>query len=149
MTTKVMETNTVQGLDQEALGKSVDLRSDTLTRPTPEMRAAMSAAGIMNCDGATVNRTSGRNLSASHITAGAVDPANERWWRTRRIPVGSEGLLESELMPIKVGQGAVGIVCATGTSSVKQGDPLGEGTVEQPLAILPMQVDGQTVGGGH
>ena len=46
MTTKVMETNTVQGLDQEALRKSVDLRSDTLTRPTPEMRAAMAAAEV-------------------------------------------------------------------------------------------------------
>jgi threonine aldolase len=46
MTTKVMETNTVQGLDQEALRKSVDLRSDTLTRPIPEMRAAMAAAEV-------------------------------------------------------------------------------------------------------
>ena len=46
MNTKVMETNTVQGLDQEALRKSVDLRSDTLTRPTPEMRAAMAAAEV-------------------------------------------------------------------------------------------------------
>jgi threonine aldolase len=46
MTSKVMETNTVQGLDQEALRKSVDLRSDTLTRPTTEMRAAMAAAEV-------------------------------------------------------------------------------------------------------
>jgi threonine aldolase len=46
MTTKTMETNTVQGLDQEALRKSVDLRSDTLTRPTPEMRQAMAAAEV-------------------------------------------------------------------------------------------------------
>jgi hypothetical protein len=64
----------------------------------------------------------------------------------RAIPVGSEGLLESELLPIEVGQGAVGSVCATGVSSVKQGNPLGDGTVQEPLAILPMQVDGQTVG---
>src|SRR6202047_3922583 len=46
MTTKVMEANTVQGLDQEALRKSVDLRSDTVTRPTPGMRAAMQAAEV-------------------------------------------------------------------------------------------------------
>jgi threonine aldolase len=46
MTTKTMETNTVQGLDQEALRKAVDLRSDTLTRPTPEMRQAMATAEV-------------------------------------------------------------------------------------------------------
>jgi threonine aldolase len=41
-----METNTVQNLDQDALRNSVDLRSDTLTRPTPEMRQAMAAAEV-------------------------------------------------------------------------------------------------------
>src|SRR5277367_362139 len=46
MNSKTMETNTVQGLDQDALRKSVDLRSDTLTRPTPEMRQAMAAAEV-------------------------------------------------------------------------------------------------------
>jgi threonine aldolase len=46
MTTKTIETNTVQGLDQEALRKAVDLRSDTLTRPTPEMRQAMANAEV-------------------------------------------------------------------------------------------------------
>src|SRR5277367_3338825 len=46
MNSKTMETNTVQGLDQDALRKSVDLRSDTLTRPTPEMRQAMAAADV-------------------------------------------------------------------------------------------------------
>jgi threonine aldolase len=46
MSTKTMETNTVQGLDQDALRKAVDLRSDTLTRPTPEMRAAMAGAEV-------------------------------------------------------------------------------------------------------
>ncbi len=65
---------------------------------------------------------------------------------TQAIPVGSEGLLEHELKPVIVGQGAVGTVCATGVSSVRQGDPPGAGTVDDPLAVLPMQVDGQTVG---
>jgi threonine aldolase len=46
MTVKTMETNTVQGLDQESLRKAVDLRSDTLTRPTHEMRQAMAAAEV-------------------------------------------------------------------------------------------------------
>src|SRR5277367_5243068 len=46
MNTKTMETNTVQGLDQEALRKAVDLRSDTLTRPTLEMRQAMASAEV-------------------------------------------------------------------------------------------------------
>jgi threonine aldolase len=46
MSTKAMETNTVQNLDPEALRHSVDLRSDTLTRPTPEMRQAMAAAEV-------------------------------------------------------------------------------------------------------
>jgi threonine aldolase len=46
MNTKTMETNTVQGLEPEALRNAVDLRSDTLTRPTPEMRAAMASAEV-------------------------------------------------------------------------------------------------------
>jgi len=46
MNTKTMETNTVQGLDQGALRHAVDLRSDTLTRPTPEMRQAMANAEV-------------------------------------------------------------------------------------------------------
>jgi len=41
-----METNTVQGLEQETLRNAVDLRSDTLTRPTPEMRTAMANAEV-------------------------------------------------------------------------------------------------------
>jgi GAF domain-containing protein len=65
---------------------------------------------------------------------------------THAVPVGSEGLLEHELVPVRVGEGAVGTVCATGTSIVRQGDPLGEGSVQEPLAVLPMQVDGHTVG---
>jgi threonine aldolase len=46
MNSKIMETNTVQGLDQEVLRYAVDLRSDTLTRPTPEMRQAMANAEV-------------------------------------------------------------------------------------------------------
>jgi threonine aldolase len=46
MNSKTMETNTVQGLDQDALRRAVDLRSDTLTRPTPEMRQAMANAEV-------------------------------------------------------------------------------------------------------
>jgi hypothetical protein len=65
---------------------------------------------------------------------------------THAIPVGSEGIIESELTPVRVGEGAIGGVCASGVSSVRQGDPLGEGTLQEPLAVLPMLVDGQTVG---
>ena len=65
---------------------------------------------------------------------------------TVAIPVGSEGLAEAELTAVRVGEGAVGAVCANGVSSVRQGDPLGEGSIAQPLAVLPMLVDGQTVG---
>ena len=62
------------------------------------------------------------------------------------LPIGSEGIAESEVGPIRVGEGAIGTVCATGQSSVKQGDPLGVGTLEEPLAVIPMLVDGHTVG---
>jgi hypothetical protein len=62
------------------------------------------------------------------------------------IPVGSEGVLESELTDVHVGEGAIGSVCASGQSSVKQGSPLGEGSLSSPLAVIPMLVDGQTVG---
>lgn len=61
-------------------------------------------------------------------------------------PIAFEGVMESELSPISVGEGAVGKVCASGVSQVKQGEPLGQGTMEAPLAVLPMQVDSQTVG---
>jgi threonine aldolase len=46
MNTKTLETNTVQNLDPDALRNSVDLRSDTLTRPTAEMREAMAGAEV-------------------------------------------------------------------------------------------------------
>jgi threonine aldolase len=46
MTTKAIETNAVQGLNQDALRNAVDLRSDTLTRPTLEMRQAMANAEV-------------------------------------------------------------------------------------------------------
>ena len=62
------------------------------------------------------------------------------------IPVGSEGVLENELQPVYVGEGAMGGVCASGQSGVKQGNPLGEGSLKAPLAVIPMLVDGQTVG---
>jgi hypothetical protein len=64
----------------------------------------------------------------------------------RAIPVGSEGVLEADLKEIYVGEGAVGAVCASGQSSVRQGSPLGEGTIASPLAVIPMLADGQTVG---
>src|SRR5271165_577479 len=46
MSTGTIETNTVQGLAPEVLRNAVDLRSDTLTRPTPEMRDAMAKAEV-------------------------------------------------------------------------------------------------------
>jgi threonine aldolase len=46
MSSDTIETNTVQGLTPEALRNAVDLRSDTLTRPTPEMREAMAKAEV-------------------------------------------------------------------------------------------------------
>jgi hypothetical protein len=64
----------------------------------------------------------------------------------RALPVGSEGIAEAELSPIRVGEGAIGGVCATGHSNVKQGDPLGVGTLADPLAVIPMLVDGHTAG---
>jgi len=65
---------------------------------------------------------------------------------TQAVPVGFEGVGEADLAPLAVGQGAIGRVCATGVSSVKQGDPLGHGSFDEPLAVLPMMVDNQTVG---
>jgi GAF domain-containing protein len=64
----------------------------------------------------------------------------------RAIPVGSEGVLENDLKPVYIGEGAIGSVCASGQSSVKQGNPLGRGSLDAPLAVIPMLVDGQTVG---
>ncbi|MGA2809994.1 MAG: GntG family PLP-dependent aldolase [Candidatus Acidiferrum sp.] len=46
MSGDTIRTNTVQGLTPETLRTAVDLRSDTLTRPTAEMREAMARAEV-------------------------------------------------------------------------------------------------------
>ena len=69
----------------------------------------------------------------------------ERDGKTAR-PIAFEGIPAAELAEVTVGEGAIGKVCASGVSQVKQGEPLGDGTLAEPLAVLPMQVDSQTVG---
>ncbi len=61
-------------------------------------------------------------------------------------PVGSEGIAESELGPVQLGAGKIGESLATGIASMQTAAPLTGGTLEEPLAVIPLQADGRCVG---
>lgn len=61
-------------------------------------------------------------------------------------PVGSEGVAETELGPIPLSVGKIGEALATGISSMRTETPLTHGTLENPLAIIPLEADGRCIG---
>lgn len=67
--------------------------------------------------------------------------------RENAIPVASEGLDVDTVVSVKVGQGAIGDACLTGMSNIRDNPSLGgPGTLDDPVAVIPMMVDGQAVG---
>jgi hypothetical protein len=55
-----------------------------------------------------------------------------------------EGL--DEAPPVVVGEGAVGVVIATGKSRIVEGSPQPAGTLESPLAVIPLRVRERVLG---
>lgn len=60
--------------------------------------------------------------------------------------IGSEGVVEHEVGPIQLGAGKIGEAIATGIASMHTSEPLGRGSLEDPLAVIPLQADGRCVG---
>jgi GAF domain len=60
--------------------------------------------------------------------------------------VGSEGVPEDQLGPVQLGAGKVGEALATGIASMHTQKPLGRMTLDDPLAVIPLQADGRCVG---
>ena len=64
---------------------------------------------------------------------------------TRRVvPLGWEELEEGEVHPIPLGQGPIGEACLTGIALVR--DDMRRGSLEDPVAIIPLMVAGRPVG---
>jgi hypothetical protein len=61
-------------------------------------------------------------------------------------PVGSEGVPETDLGPVQLGAGKVGEALATGIASMQTDAPLNRGTLDEPLAVIPLEADGRCVG---
>lgn len=68
--------------------------------------------------------------------------------REYAVPVASEFLDDSTVVPVKLGHGAIGDACLTGLQRIREPSTDGrpQGTLEDPLAVVPMLVEGQPVG---
>jgi hypothetical protein len=65
---------------------------------------------------------------------------------TELVPIASEGVPGSKLMPVPVAGTRIGDVQRTGAASVdEEGDP-SRGALEEPAAIIPLSVDDRVVG---
>lgn len=65
--------------------------------------------------------------------------------RERALPIGSEGLDEARVLPVKVGEGHVGEACVTGIERIRN-DISTSGSLDDPLALIPLLVEGTPVG---
>ena len=68
-----------------------------------------------------------------------MERSGERAW-----PLLSENL--GQLASVVVGEGPIGIAMMTGVPRIRDDEPLPPGTLEEPLAIVPMNVRGVCVG---
>jgi len=67
--------------------------------------------------------------------------------RELAVPVASEGLPEGLAKPVAIGHGAIGDACLTGMERIRENPSRGgDGTLEDPIAIIPMMIDGQPIG---
>ena len=62
------------------------------------------------------------------------------------LPAGSEGVPEELLGPVQLGNGKIGEALATGIAVMHTAEPLGRTTLDDPLAVIPLQADGRCVG---
>jgi hypothetical protein len=61
------------------------------------------------------------------------------------IPIASEGVPGSELMPVRIAGTRIGEVLKKGSASVADSDP-SQGTIQNPPAVIPLSVDDRVVG---
>jgi hypothetical protein len=61
------------------------------------------------------------------------------------VPIGHEGLQDSEVRPLSIGEGPIGEACLTGMTSLRA-RMNSEPDTEEPLAVVPLVVDGRPVG---
>ncbi|MFW6051207.1 MAG: GAF domain-containing protein [Myxococcota bacterium] len=64
----------------------------------------------------------------------------------RAVPIGWQGVGDVTPEPVATGDGPVGDACLTGVPRIREEGPLGPGTFEDPVAVIPMMVDGRPVG---
>ncbi len=62
------------------------------------------------------------------------------------VPIASERPGVEHLSPIAVGEGPVGDACITGVPHIKHQSPLGRGTAEDPIAVIPLMAEDRPVG---
>lgn len=62
------------------------------------------------------------------------------------VPIGSHGLGNIEPQTVAVGEGPVGDACLTGVPRIRSEGRLDCGSFEDPVAVIPMLVDGRAVG---
>lgn len=64
------------------------------------------------------------------------------------VPIASEFLDETTLVPVRLGHGIIGDACLTGLQRIREisGGAAALGSIDDPLAVIPMLVEGQPVG---
>jgi hypothetical protein len=62
------------------------------------------------------------------------------------VPIGHQGFDEADVKPVVVGEGPVGEACLTGIPRIREDGPLTGGSMDNPVAVIPMLVDGRPVG---
>jgi hypothetical protein len=62
------------------------------------------------------------------------------------VVIGHQGLDPKDVGPVVVGEGPIGEACLTGLPRIREDGPREGGTVDDPVAVVPMTVDGRPVG---
>jgi hypothetical protein len=70
--------------------------------------------------------------------------ANDR--DTELVPVASEGVNGSDLVPIRIEGSRIGQAFRTASALVEEGKDPSAGTIQAPAAVVPLQIDEQVVG---
>lgn len=61
-------------------------------------------------------------------------------------PIAHEQVDESLVEPIGIGVGPVGDACLTGIPRIREHEPIGQGTFDDPVAVIPLIAEGKAVG---
>lgn len=83
--------------------------------------------------------TIGQLVGAHAFVIYVADPE-----RRRVFPIRVENLDESAVQPIRIGEGIIGDVCLTGVERIR--DARADGSLEDPVAVIPLLVEGRCIG---